>query len=136
MANQKISQMTTAASLVGDELLPIVQNGSNKSTTVNQIRDGMATEEWVQNAIDNAGGKTVVVTSLPVKGDANKIYLVPNESARTNDVYDEYIYLTGNGWEFLGNKQVTIDLTGYYTKAEVDALIRALDTRLTALEGK
>lgn len=39
-------------------------------------------------------GKTItVVTELPQTGDPDRIYLVPNESSRTNDIYDEYIWL-------------------------------------------
>jgi hypothetical protein len=74
-------------------------------------------------------GKTItVVTELPQTGDPDRIYLVPNESSRTNDIYDEYIWLVEqNKWEFLGNKHVDVDLTDYYTKEEVDALIPQVD---------
>nr|DAL49972.1 MAG TPA_asm: hypothetical protein [Caudoviricetes sp.] len=70
-------------------------------------------------------GKTItVVTELPQTGDPDRIYLVPNESSRTNDIYDEYIWLVEQSkWEFLGNKHVDVDLTDYYTKEEVDDLI-------------
>lgn len=121
--------MTKATTLTGGELLPIVQNGTNMVTTVTLLRKDLVTEEWVQNAINNAGGKTVVVTELPAKGDANKIYLVPNGSSKADDVYDEYIWL-GDEWEFLGNKQITIDLTPYYTKTETD------DKFVVAVTGK
>lgn len=75
-------------------------------------------------------GKTItVVTELPQTGDPDRIYLVPNESSRTNDIYDEYIWLVEqNKWEFLGNKHVDVDLTDYYTKKEVDALIPQVDS--------
>lgn len=74
-------------------------------------------------------GKTItVVTELPQTGDPDRIYLVPNESSRTNDIYDEYIWLVEQSkWEFLGNKRVDVDLTDYYTKEEVDALIPQVD---------
>lgn len=49
----KISQMTPATTLAGDELIPIVQNGANKSTTVNKVIEGLATEQWVTDAIAN-----------------------------------------------------------------------------------
>lgn len=75
-------------------------------------------------------GKTItVVTELPQTGDPDRIYLVPNESSRTNDIYDEYIWLVEQSkWEFLGNKHVDVDLTDYYTKEEVDALIPQVDS--------
>lgn len=131
----KISQMDATNTLAGDELVPIVQNGSNKSATISKIKEGLATEAWVIEAINNAGGKTVVVTKLPTKGDVNKIYLIPNESSRTNDVYDEYIYLITEqktGWEFLGNKHVDVNLKDYYTKAEVDEAIEGVEGRTTS----
>lgn len=131
----KISQMDATNTLAGDELVPIVQNGSNKSATISKIKEGLATEAWVIEAINNAGGKTVVVTELPIKGDVNKIYLIPNESSRTNDVYDEYIYLITEqktGWEFLGNKHVDVNLKDYYTKAEVNEAIEGVEGRTTS----
>lgn len=131
----KISQMDATNTLAGDELVPIVKNGSNKSATISKIKEGLATEAWVIEAINNAGGKTVVVTELPTKGDVNKIYLIPNESSRTNDVYDEYIYLITEqktGWEFLGNKHVDVNLKDYYTKAEVNEAIEGVEGRTTS----
>ena len=131
----KISQMDATNTLAGDELVPIVQNGSNKSATISKIKEGLATKAWVIEAINNAGGKTVVVTELPTKGDVNKIYLIPNGSSRANDVYDEYIYLITEqktGWEFLGNKHVDVNLKDYYTKAEVNEAIKGVEGRTTS----
>lgn len=131
----KISQMTPATTLAGDELIPIVQNGANKSTTVNKVIGGLATEQWVTDAIADAGGKVLVVTELPAKGNPNTIYMVPNESSRANDVYDEYIWMVTTektGWEFLGNKHVEVDLTGYYNKAQTDKAIEDSEARSTA----
>lgn len=131
----KISQMTPATALAGDELIPIVQNSTNKSTTVNKIIEGLATEQWVTDAIADAGGKVLVVTELPTKGNPNTIYMIPNESSRTNDVYDEYIWMVTTektGWEFLGNKHVEVDLTDYYNKEQVNDAIEASEARSTA----
>ena len=131
----KISQMTPATTLAGDELIPIVQNGANKSTTVNKVIEGLATEQWVTDAIADAGGKVLVVTELPAKGNPNTIYMVPNEGSRANDVYDEYIWMVTSektGWEFLGNKHVEVDLTGYYNKTQVDKAIENSEARSTA----
>ena len=60
----KISQMTPATTLAGDELIPIVQNGANKSTTVNKVIEGLATEQWVTDAIADAGGGGIDYTGL------------------------------------------------------------------------
>lgn len=132
----KISQMTPATTLAGGELIPIVQNGANKSTTVNKVIEGLATEQWVTDAIADAGGKVLVVTELPAKGNPNTIYMVPNESSRANDVYDEYIWMVTTektGWEFLGNKHVEVDLTDYYNKTQVD---KAIADKVDKVEGK
>lgn len=37
MADAKISQLTPAAALVGDEVLPLVQDAGNVSATLNQV---------------------------------------------------------------------------------------------------
>lgn len=120
MADLKISQMTKATVLSGEELVPIVQNGANKSADIELIRKDLATETWVQDQI-NETHKVLVVQTLPAEGLLNRIYLVPNDATRPNDIYDEYIWLgPTDKWEFLGNKQVTIDLSAYYTKTDAD----------------
>lgn len=55
----KISQMPAAASLVGDELIPIVQSSSNKTTTVSKIRDGLATSKQLAGKVDKDGSKVL-----------------------------------------------------------------------------
>lgn len=55
----KISQMPTAESLVGDELIPIVQSSTNKTTTVNKIKEGLATSEQLANKVDKDGSKVL-----------------------------------------------------------------------------
>lgn len=68
----------------------------------------MATSILGQTAVRAA--KLEVVTELPEIGKKNQIYLVPNKSSVSGDVYDEYIWIN-NTWEFLGNKrlELTID---------------------------
>lgn len=75
-------------------------------------------EHKIAQAIVNADHiKRAVVSGLPQKDiDVNTIYMVPN-GLTGMDIYDEYMYIN-NQWELLGNTQ--IDLTGYYTKDEVD----------------
>lgn len=58
-----------------------------------------------------------VVQSLPVSDISDTtVYLVPNGSGGTQNLYDEYIHTT-NGWEKLGSQ--TVDLTGYATETWV-----------------
>lgn len=52
-----------------------------------------------------------VVQTLPTQDiSTTTIYLVPKATATTQDVYDEYIYVSNN-WEHIGSTQV--DLTNY-----------------------
>lgn len=63
----------------------------------------------------------LVVQTLPTQDiDTHTIYLVPKQTAGTNDVYDEYLYIN-NAWEHIGTTQ--IDLSNYYTKTQVDTLL-------------
>lgn len=55
----KISQMPAATSLVGDELIPIVQSSSNKTTTVSKIREGLATSKQLADKVDKDGSKVL-----------------------------------------------------------------------------
>lgn len=68
--------------------------------------------------------KLEVVQELPVTGRTDTIYLVPN-SGSSGNIYDEYIYINSN-WELIGSTEV--DLSNYYTKSEVDALIAQAET--------
>lgn len=55
----KISQMPAATLLAGDELIPIVQSSSNKTTTVSKIKEGLATSEQLANKVDKDGSKVL-----------------------------------------------------------------------------
>ena len=63
----------------------------------------------------------------------NHIYLVKAATADTNNVYAEYIY-TGTSatydatkWEKLGEVTASVDLSGYYTKSEIDKKVTAIN---------
>lgn len=62
-----------------------------------------------------------VVESLPATGVKGTIYLMANSGSGSN-VYDEYVWID-NKFEKLGSTEV--DLSGYYTKTEVDTLLNA-----------
>lgn len=55
----KISQMPAASTLAGDELIPIVQSSSNKTTTVSKIKEGLATSEQLAGKVDKDGSKVL-----------------------------------------------------------------------------
>jgi len=65
-----------------------------------------------------------VVEELPTTGiSTTTIYLVPSDDPQSGNTYDEYINLNGtvSGWEKIGS--TAIDLSGYYTSDETDALL-------------
>jgi len=66
-----------------------------------------------------------VVTELPEAGLSNKIYLVPSSNPETQNTLDEFIWVD-NAWEKIG--AVSVDLSNYDTKSEVDGKITAHNT--------
>lgn len=108
----------------------VVQNGVvNTVVSENTPYDGaLVGDKYIMLTIANSdakiyipmkevmGGGYLVVDELPDIGDSQHIYLVPNGSGG----YDRYIY-SDDEWVNIGNTEV--DLTNYYTKAEVDALV-------------
>lgn len=80
-----------------------------------------------------------VVQTLPTTDiSTTTIYLLPKQTAETDDVYDEYINTTGTsaGWELIGSTQV--DLSNYYTKSETNTLLATKndDVNLSVINGK
>ena len=70
-----------------------------------------------------------VVQTLPTQDiSTTTIYLVPKSTAKTNNAYDEYIYVN-NSWELIGDTQ--LDLSNYWnstnlvaiTTSEIDTII-------------
>lgn len=51
--------------------------------------------------------KYVVVEELPTTGEDNTIYLVPKSSSKTNNYYDEYMYIDSS-WELIGNTEIDL----------------------------
>ena len=65
-----------------------------------------------------------MVNTLPVQDiSPTTVYLLTVQNGQQGNMYDEYIHV-GNSWELLGTQ--TVDLSGYYTSAEVDALLNGL----------
>lgn len=90
------------------------------------------TQEEVQaliaDAVSKVSGKLniLVVDALPTSDiSTTTFYLVPKETAQEKNLYDEYINTDGttDGWEFIGGVSTSIDLSDYYKKSEVDALL-------------
>ena len=73
-----------------------------------------------------------IVDQLPSIGETNIIYLV-KKSGSAPDIHDEYVFVDGK-WEKIGNTE--IDLSNYYTRAEVDATVtNQLANKVDKVEG-
>lgn len=71
------------------------------------------------------------VNQLPVPGNAQNIYLIPN-GASGNNGYDEYVWIESkSAYEKLGTTE--IDLTDYATKAQVANEVTSRESADTAL---
>lgn len=82
----------------------------------------------IADAVSKVSGKLniLVVDTLPTSDiSTTTFYLVPKETAQEKNLYDEYINTDGtsDGWEFIGGVSTSIDLSDYYKKSEVDALL-------------
>ena len=102
------------------------------------------TKSDINSLLNMSGSFNIqIVTTLPTENiSSTTIYLVAAEAAVTGNYYNEYLYIN-NSWELIGTTK--IDLTNYYTKAEVDARIPSLtnyytksevDTKFTEVDTK
>lgn len=63
----------------------------------------------------------IPVDTLPTENiRTDAIYAIPSDNPKEQDVRIEYVYIN-DSWEVLGNTK--IDLSDYYTKSEIDAMI-------------
>lgn len=83
----------------------------------------------------------------PTVDKLGKLYMIPATSTVLHDLFEEYIVVHSPSttedvymWEKWGSGQITADLSGYYTKTQVDDAISTAKTELeaadTALEGQ
>lgn len=98
---------------------------ADKSLSANQ---GRILKEMIANL---ANLQIEVVDQLPSVGETNIIYLV-KKSGSAPDIHDEYVFVDGK-WEKIGNTE--IDLSNYYTRAEVDAKIPVIPNIETSISG-
>lgn len=64
----------------------------------------------------------LIVNELPLVGRSDTMYFVPKEDTKESDLYYEYVWLN-NDWELIGEKQIVVDLSDYYTKEESNTLL-------------
>lgn len=91
----------------------------------------LVSKKNVNDAIAEAIGSISSFSLLPVDVlpteniQTNIIYAVPSDDPKEKDVRIEYIYINDD-WEVIGSTK--IDLSNYYTKAEIDAKLAELTT--------
>ena len=84
----------------------------------------IASKKYVDESIATAIGSISSFSLLPVDVlpteniQTNVIYAVPSDDPKEKDVRIEYVYINDD-WEAIGSTK--IDLSNYYTKAEIDA---------------
>ena len=128
---------STIAKVTDIKINSIKVNGSEVTPNAEKVVDiQVITNEDVNNAITKAIGNIKafnieVVQSLPTENiKSNTIYLVPNGTAESQNIYDEYLYITVAGsetpqWEKIGTK--TIDLSGYAKTTDLDAYVQKVE---------
>lgn len=85
----KISQMPSATTLEGGELIPIVQSSTNKTTTVNKIKEGLATTAQLENKVDKDGSKVLSEKNFTAAYETKLKGVAENAN--------NYVHPTGNG---------------------------------------
>lgn len=111
--------MNADGTIPSERLNLMAGNGINiTGSTISANTSYLATQDFVTSAISNISQFSIVkVDSLPAQGESNKLYLVPNSSSTTDNVYDEYIWVEVSSgtfdWEQIGT--TAIDLSNYVT---------------------
>ena len=87
------------------------------------IDDSFYTKSELDTKFDSLMGFTVsIVSELPSTGENGVMYLVPSADGETGNIYIEYIWVD-NKFEKIGDTTTKVNLTDYYTKAQVDTQI-------------
>lgn len=107
-------------------VIPVGADAANidfsDGNTLEEVIENIYTKAEVNNLLGNISSlKIEIVSTLPTSSiDTNTIYLKPATDSKTNNIYEEYMYVNSK-WEMIGT--TAIDLSNYYTKSEVEALI-------------
>lgn len=116
-ASKKESAAAIADAIVGEYQYPLRITGTTAKTIAGAINE-------LKNLVDLLPQFAIeVVQTLPVSDiSTTTIYLVPTQDPEQGNYYEEYIYVN-NAWELVGT--TAVDLSGYYTSAQVDTLLAA-----------
>ena len=105
----KVSQLTNNSGFI--------TNAVNNLTNY-YLKSETYTKSEVQQLLSTISSlKLEVVTNLPTTNiSSNTIYLKPLDSAKENNIYEEYIYINSK-WETIGT--TAVDLSNYALKADI-----------------
>lgn len=126
----KISQMPLADSLNGEELIPIVQSKTNKTTTVTKLKEGLATTEQLGNKVDKDGSKVLSEENFTTELK-NKLDGIANNA-------NNYTHPTGNGNNHIPQGGAEGQFLGYSaagTAKWVDAPATSISTATSTTLG-
>lgn len=94
---------------------------------------GDMTQYYTKSEVDAAISTAItqIGNIFTLKGRVDNVENLPTENVKAGDVYlvgaesdaefQEY-YWTGTAWDYMG-KTTAVDLSGYYTKTEIDAIL-------------
>ena len=78
----------------------------------------------------------------PTADKLGKLYMIPAQSTVLHDLFEEYIVVHSPStteevymWEKWGSGQITVDLSNYYTKTEVDRQIQNLEDKIEKVDS-
>ncbi len=79
-------------------------------------------EQGIEGPKGDAGSiKFIVVNELPIEDiDESAIYMKATTNQEEQNIYEEYIYVSGE-WELLGNAKVEVNLDEYQKTEELDS---------------
>ena len=109
-----------------------IGDGTNTYSQLPYIGGDMA-EYYTKNEVDFAISTAIsqLGNVFTLKGRVDSVENLPSENVKSGDIYlvgtegasdfSEY-YWTGTAWDYMG-KTTSTDLSGYYTKSEVDSLL-------------
>ena len=101
------------------------------------IHETYATKDYVDSHLGSLSGGIVriIVDTLPTEPseiNENAIYMIPSQNGAGNNIYDEYMFFNFNNGgfprpEIIGS--TAVDLSNYYTKAEIAEVTQAFVTK-------
>lgn len=112
--------MQTSSSISGEELVPIVQNGNNRTVTIQKIKEGLATVQQLEGKVDNSEiadmlTKTEAAATYQPKGD----YLTA--------IPDEYVTETELSGKNYALKSEVPDVSNFITSTQADGKYATLE---------